>query len=55
MEQEIDILENLIKVVSLLDKTDEYLDSLTTRLSKCDSLISDYEHFIENMPIEKVN
>ena len=51
----IDIIENLVQAVSILNKTDEYLESLFTKLSECDSLISDYEHFIENTPIEQVN
>ncbi len=54
-EESINIIENIIQAVSILNKTDEYLESLTTRLSECDSLVSDYEHFIENTPIEEVN
>lgn len=53
--ENINIIENIIQAVSILNKTDEYLESLTTRLSECDSLVSDYEHFIENTPIEQVN
>ncbi len=53
--ENINIIENIIQAVSILNKTDEYLESLTTRLSECDSLASDYEHFIENTPIEQVN
>lgn len=49
------IIENIIQAVSILNKTDEYLESLTTRLSECDSLVSDYEHFIESTPINEVN
>ena len=41
-----DILDNLIQAVSILNKTEEYLESLPNRLSECDSIISDYEHFI---------
>ena len=55
MEGEINIIENLIQAVSILNKTDEYLDSLNDRLSEYDSLNSDFEHFIEFTPIEKVN
>ena len=54
-EEQIDIIDNLVQAVSILNKTDEYLDSLTNRLSECDSLISDYEHFIESTPIEQIN
>lgn len=54
-ENDIDVMANLINAISILNKTDQYLDSLYDRLSKCDSLISDYEHFIENTPIEMVN
>lgn len=54
-EENINIIENIIQAVSILNKTDEYLESLVTRLSECDSLISDYEHFIENTSIEEVN
>lgn len=53
--ENINIIENIIQAVSILNKTDEYLESLTTRLSECDSLISDYEHFIESTPINEVN
>lgn len=51
----INIIENIIQAVSILNKTDEYLESLTTRLSECDSLVSDYEHFIEGTPINEIN
>lgn len=54
-EESINIIENIIQAVSILNKTDEYLESLTTRLSECDSLVSDYEHFIESTPINEVN
>lgn len=53
--ENINIIENIIQAVSILNKTDEYLESLTTRLSECDILVSDYEHFIENTPIDEVN
>lgn len=53
--ENINIIENIIQAVSILNKTDEYLESLTTRLSKYDSLVSDYEHFIESTPINEVN
>lgn len=54
-EESINIIDNIIQTISILNKTDEYLESLTNRLSECDSLVSDYEHFIENTPIEEVN
>ncbi len=50
-----DILDNLIQAVSILNKTEEYLESLPNRLSECDSIISDYEHFIENNEVSKVD
>lgn len=53
--ENINIIENIIQAVSILNKTDEYLESLATRLSECDSLVSDYEHFIESTPINEVN
>ena len=54
-EEKINIIDNLIQAISILNKTDEYLESLVSKLSECDSLISDYEHFIENTPIGEVN
>ncbi len=51
----IDVIGNIIQAVSILNKTDEYLESLTDRLSECDSLISDYEHFIEKTPLEEID
>lgn len=51
----IDIIDNLIQAVSILNKTEEYLDSLVDRLSECDSLIADYYHFIENTNIKGIN
>jgi len=50
-----DIVENLIQAVSILNKTEEYLESLPDRLSECDSLISDYEHLIENNDITEID
>ena len=55
MEEQINIIDNLIQAISILNKTDEYLESLVFRLSECDSLVSDYAHFIESTPIEEVN
>lgn len=54
-ENRINILDNVIQAISILNKTDKYLESLNDRLSECDSLISDYEHFIEGTSIEEVN
>ncbi len=54
MEKE-NIIDGIIQAISILNKIDDYLDGLSTKLSECDSLISDYEHFIENTPIEEVN
>lgn len=54
-EQNINIIDNIIQAIALLNKTDKYLESLYGRLSECDSLVSDYEHFIENTPIDEVN
>ncbi|MEI3530123.1 MAG: hypothetical protein V8Q75_03490 [Bacilli bacterium] len=53
--ERISIVDNLIQAISILNKTDEYMESLFNRLSDCDSLTSDYEHFIENTPIEEVD
>lgn len=55
VKEEINIIENLVQAVSILNKTDEYLESLDAGLSECDSLISDYEHFIENIDVDKVD
>lgn len=53
--ENINIIDNIAQAISILNKTDKYLENLYDRLSKCDSLVSDYEHFIENTPIEEVN
>ena len=53
--QDIDIIGNLIEAISILNKTDEYLENLVNMLSECDSLKSDYENLIENTPNEEVN
>lgn len=53
--ENINIIDNIIQAISILNKTNEYLESLTNRLSECDSLVSDYEHFIENTPIDEVD
>lgn len=51
----IDVLKDITQAVSILNNTEKYFDSLTNELSLCDSLDSDYEHFIENTPIEQVD
>lgn len=53
--ENINIIENLIQAVSILNKTESYLDGLNDSLSECDSIISDYEHFIESVDPERVN
>lgn len=53
--EQLSIIECLITAISTLNKLDEYMESLDNKLSECDSLISDYEHFIENTPIEQIN
>ena len=45
----------MIQAISILNNMDQYLESLNDGLSECDSLISDYEHFIENTPIEQID
>lgn len=55
VDEQVDIIENIIRAVSVLNKTDEYADTLVDKLSECDSLNSDYTHFIENTPVEQVN
>lgn len=54
-EQNMNIIDDIIQAIALLNKTDEYLESLYDRLSKSYSLVSDYEHFIENTPVDEVN
>ncbi len=54
-EEQINIIDNLIEAISILNKTEEYLDSLVDKLSECDLKKSDYEHLIEGTPIEEVN
>lgn len=56
MERErINVIDCLTQAISILNKTDEYLESLCDRLSECDSLISDYQHFIECTNINEIN
>jgi len=46
-----DIIEKLEQISEQLDELQDYLDSLTTRMSVADSKVSDIQHFIENTPI----
>ena len=55
MENSINIIDNLIEAISILNKTDEYLENLGDRLSECDQLKSDFEHIIENSNLQDVN
>ena len=55
MESTINIIDDLINAISILNKLDTYLENLDSKLSECDSLVSDYEHFIENTPIEDID
>ena len=47
-ETDVLFLSNLQKIVKLLDEIDDLIESNSTRQSKTDGLISDYEHIIEN-------
>ena len=47
-ETDVLFLSNLQKIVKLLDEIDVLIESNSTRQSKTDGLISDYEHIIEN-------
>lgn len=47
-ETDVLFLSNLQKIVKLLDEIDDLIESNSTRQSKIDGLISDYEHIIEN-------
>lgn len=53
--EQFNILENIIKAVSLLDDIDKYSDSLNDKLSECDSLRADFDHIIENSDLSQVN
>jgi len=55
MDKQVDVIENLIQAVSLLNKTEEYFQSLDEELSKNDSLLANYEHFIENENVSEIN
>lgn len=49
------VVERLYSVVNQLDEIDKILDNLNSDLSECDSLISDYEHFIENGKLDEID
>ena len=49
------VVNNIIQAISILNKTDEYLESLNDRLSEYDSLNSDFQHFIEFTDIDNIN
>lgn len=54
MEQA-NIIENLIQAISILNQTDEYLNSLNDKLSECDKLETDFRHIIELKSVDEVN
>lgn len=53
--ENINVIDNIVKAISILNTTDTYLEGLNDSLSKCDSEISDYEHFIENSNIADID
>lgn len=55
MEKEINVIENIIQAVSILNKTDDYLEILSDKLSECDLITSDLEHIIENSNLQSIN
>lgn len=55
IKEEINILDNIIQAVSILNKTEEYIEQLDDKLSEFDKLNSDFEHLIENADINNVN
>lgn len=55
MEKEINIIENVIEAISILNKTDDYLEGLNDKLSECDLVTSDLEHIIENNDLRNIN
>lgn len=55
MTEEINIIESLIKAISILNDTDTYLESLDSQLSECDSLRSDFDHLIENGSLDDID
>lgn len=55
MKTDIDVIDNIIQAISILNKTDEYLEGLTCKLSECDQMKSDFEHIVENNKCENIN
>lgn len=55
IKEEINIVDNIIQAVSILNKTEEYIEQLDDKLSEFDKLNSDFEHLIENADINNVN
>jgi len=53
--EEINIVDNIIQAVSILNKTEDYIERLDDKLSEFDKLNSDFEHLIENADIKSVN
>lgn len=53
--KEINVIDNIIQAISILNKTDDYLEKLVGNLSDCDKLNSDFEHIIENYDLEKID
>ena len=55
IKEEINILDNIIQAVSILNKTEDYIEQLDDKLSEFDKLNSDFEHLIENADINNLN
>lgn len=53
--EQIDIIDNIVQAISILNKTEEYLESLPAKLSEYDTILVDYEHIIELTPIEQLD
>lgn len=55
MKTDIDVIDNIVQAISILNKTDEYLEGLACKLSECDQMKSDFEHILENNKCENIN
>lgn len=55
MKTDIDVIDNIVQAISILNKTDEYLEGLNCKLSECDQMKSDFEHIVENNKCENIN
>ena len=55
MKTDIDVIDNIVQAISILNKTDEYLEGLACKLSECDQMKSDFEHIVENNKCESIN